>query len=82
MELGPSDAQRGMKSIKRLISEAKIAHREGINEEISKLLEDWEEEVKQESEVDTKLDDWRVLIPEPRNTRGKITQFKKTLYLY
>lgn len=81
-ELGPSGGQWGRKSVERLISESTGAYREGTNQEIQTLLEEWEAEVKQESEADTELKDWRVLVPDLGNTRGRITQFKRTLYLY
>lgn len=47
-ELGLSKARRDTKFVERLISDATIAYREETNEEIHKMLEDWEEEVKEE----------------------------------
>lgn len=59
---GPFEGCRGRKSVERLIGEATVAYREGINGEIHKLLEDWKEEVKQESETNIKMEDWRTLV--------------------
>ena len=28
------------------------------------------------------MENYRTLVPDPKNTRGRITEFKKTLYLY
>lgn len=45
-------------------------------------MEDWEEEIKKESETEEEMENWRTLVPNPGNTRGRITQFKQTIYLY
>lgn len=45
-------------------------------------MEDWKEEVKQESDTKEELENWRMLVPDPGNTIGRITQFKQTFYLY
>jgi len=46
------------------------------------LIEYWEEDIKQESEPKEEIDNWRMLVPNLGNTRGRTTQFKHTLYLY
>lgn len=69
----------GRKLVERLISKATEAYREGIDEGIWKILEvQWKEEVKHDSETYAEMS----LDPDPGNTRGMITQFKKMLYLY
>jgi len=40
---------------------------------IRKLMEDWKEEVKQESDTKEELENWRMLVPDPGNTIGRIT---------
>jgi len=52
------------------------------NEGIHKILEEWEEEVKQDSVKNEEMEDRRTLVPDPGNTKGKITQLKHALYLY
>lgn len=69
-------ARRGRKIVERLISEAEEAYHEGIDDNTHKILEEWEEEVKQESNTNTEMEDWRTLVPDPGNTTGRITQFK------
>lgn len=44
-------------------------------------MEEREEEIKQGSETEEDMDNWRILVPDTGNTRGRITQFKQTLYL-
>lgn len=46
------------------------AYREGTDVGISKLLEELEEEVKQGSEREEEMDNYRTLLPNPENTRG------------
>lgn len=81
-ELSTSEHCRGRKSVERLISKDAEAYCEGIDEGIQKILEEWEEEVKQHSETNAKMDDQRTLVPDLGNTRGSIAQFKQTSYLY
>lgn len=68
-----SKARRGRKSIEHLIIEATTTYRDGSDVGIQKLLEDWEEEVKKESKTKEEMDNWRMPVPDPRNTRGIIT---------
>ena len=58
------------------------AYHEGTIASIQKLLEEWEEDVKNGSETEEEMDNQRTLVLDPGNTCGKITQFKQTLYLY
>lgn len=71
-----------MKSMERIIREAFEAYHEGTEEGIQKILDEWEEEVKQGSEIEEDMDDQSKLVSDPSNTRGQIMQFKQTLYLY
>lgn len=72
---GPSTSEthKGQKSIESLIIEAAEAYREGTIVGIRKLLKEWEEEVKQGSEMEEEMDNWRTLVPNPGNTYGSIT---------
>ena len=72
----------GKKSVEHLIIEVTKAYREEMDEGIRKLLEEWEEEIKQGSETKEYMDNWRTLVLDPGNTCGRITQFKQTLYMY
>ena len=62
--------------MEHLISEAAVAYREGTNAGIHKLLEEWEGEIKQEGEIEEEIENWRVVISNPENTKGRITQIK------
>lgn len=73
---------RGRKSVENFISQVVAAYHKGMNDGIWKLMEQQEEEVKQESEMEEEMENWRTLVPDLGNTRARITQFKKTLYLY
>jgi len=35
-----------------------------------------------EEDLEEEMEKWRDLIPDPRNTRGRLSQFKQTLHLY
>lgn len=68
--------------VEHLITEAAEAYHEGTDEGIQKLLEEWEEEIKQGNEIEEDMENWRTLVLDPGNPRGRITKFKQTLYLY
>ena len=51
--------------VEQIISEAVVAYREGMNEGIQNLLEEWEEEIKQGSETKEEMENWRTLVPDP-----------------
>lgn len=73
---GTSEPRRGIKPVERLIHEATIAYRVGTDTGIRKILEDWEEQIKEEADSEEEMEVWREVIPDPRNTRGRLTQFK------
>jgi len=75
-ESSTSEPHRGRKSVENLISEAVEACHEDTDEGIQKLLEEWEEEIKQGSEIEEDMENERALVPDPGNTRGRIMQFK------
>lgn len=56
---GPSTlkARRGRKHVENLIVEEAATYPEETDEGIQNLIEDWEEEIKQESEPDEEIDD-------------------------
>lgn len=68
--------------MENIISEAVEAYHEGTDEGIWKLLEEREEEVKHENKIEEDMDELRTLVPDSGTLKGRITQFKHTLYLY
>ena len=47
------------------------------------MIEEWEENLNCHAErMYIEVEDRRVLVPDPGQTHGKLTQFKHTLYLY
>jgi len=44
-----------------------------MDEGIHKLLKEWEKGIKQDSEIEEDMNNWRTLVPNPGNTRGRIT---------
>lgn len=71
------------KPVANLINEVASTSREGINEEISRLIEEWEAHMNhKESATEIEMEDWKILVPVPGHSRGRVIQFKQTLYLY
>lgn len=76
------EGRMGCKPLEHLIAKATTTYWDEMDEGNRKLIDDWEAEIKQGSEPEEEIDDWRTMVPDPWNTRGRITQFKHTLYLY
>jgi len=72
-ELSTSEPRRGREPVECLSSEAIATYREGTYASIRKLLEDWEGEIKHEGESKEEMENWRAVIQDPGNTRGRIT---------
>lgn len=82
-QLSSSVERRGKKSVSNLINEETNAYREGTNEEIRILIEEWEANLnRQASTTKIETEDWCTMVSNPRHTHGWVTQSKQTLYLY
>ena len=59
------------------------AYHESTEEEIRPLIEEWEASFNRRAELmDIEAEDLRDLVPNPGKNRGRLTQFKHTLFLY
>lgn len=75
VDLSTSEPRCGRKLVERLISEAVASYMEGMDAGILKILEEWEEKIKQEDEFEEEMENWKGVILDPRNTRGRLNQF-------
>lgn len=55
-DLSTSEPCRGRKYVEHLISEVFVAYQEGTDIGIRNLLEEWEEEIKQNSETEEEIE--------------------------
>lgn len=80
-DMGTSEKRMGRRPMDKTVKEAARAYKKGTNEGIRKIIEKMEERIMEEdSEEET--EEWRDLIPDSGNTRGRLFQFKQTLHLY
>ena len=55
-----------------LVQEAAIAYVDGTKGEIKLLIVEWEEDINhQESMEAASMEDWKLLVPDSRHTRGR-----------
>lgn len=82
-ELSSSGANRDRNPITNLINESSVAYQLGRSEEIRRLIEEWEVDMKrQESAIEIEMEHWKILVLDTGHTHGRVTQFKHTLYVY
>jgi len=61
--------------MRKTVQEAERAYKEGTDEDIRKLIQELEENIKEEYS-ETEMEEWGDLIPDPGNTRGRMTLYK------
>lgn len=62
------------------VREATKTYKKGTGKGIRKIIEEMEERI-MEKDSEEEMEEWKDLIPDPGNTRGKLSQFKQTLHL-
>lgn len=80
-EREPSPARKYRKTLEKKIQFAEQAYRENTNKDIRRIIQDLEEEVAQ-AQSGSEMEDWEYLLPDPGNTRGRMTLYKQALHLY
>lgn len=73
--------KRGRRSTKQVAQEAEKAYVKGTNEEIKRIIDALENKVLEEAS-DPEMEEWSILIPDPGNTRGRLTLYKQALHMY
>lgn len=73
--------RRVRKSIGKKVQFAERAYCENTNQDIRRIIKQLEEEVIQ-GQSESELEDWEYLLPDPGNTRGRMTLYKQTLHVY
>ena len=71
----PAAQRRSRKTMRKTVQEAERAYKEGTDEDIRKLIQELEENIKEEYS-ETEMEEWGDLIPDPGNTRGRMTLYK------
>ena len=74
-------ARKYRKTLMKKIQHAEKAYCENTNENIRKIIQQMEEEATR-AQSDSEMEDWEYLLPDPGNTRGRMTQYKQTLHVY
>jgi len=64
-----------------MAQEAEKAYIKGTNEEIRRIIDALENKVLEEAS-DPEMEEWSILIPDPGNTRGLLSLYKKALHMY
>lgn len=72
---------RGRRPVIDVIQEAAKSYHENTAEEIQNPIEKWEADINRHEETKMHNEEWRGLIPDMGQARGRLTQFKQTLYL-
>lgn len=80
----PQSKPRGRRPTIEIIQEAAMAYHENTSEEIQQLIEKWEADINKqvETEMEMATEEWKDLILDPGQTRGRLTQFKRTRFMY
>lgn len=68
-------------SLDRKIHHAERAYNNNTNPDIRKIIQNLEEEAIQ-AQSESEMEDWEFLIPDPGNTRGRMTLFKQSIHVY
>lgn len=71
----------GCRSIEQITQEAERAYNTKTNEEIRKIIDALEDKVLEEVS-DPEMEEWNTLLPDPGNTRGSLSLYKRTLHMY
>ena len=79
---GTPEPRYGRNPLERLIHEAMTPYRVRTDVGIRKILEDWEEQIKEEVDSEEEMESWQEVISDPGDMRGRLTQFNQNLYLY
>lgn len=61
--------------MKHMVQEAEKAYNEGTDADIHRIIQELEANALQE-DSEPKMDDWGNLIPDPGNTRGRLSLYK------
>jgi len=72
--------RRYRKTLKR-IQYAERAYSENTDEDIRRIIQQMEEEATQ-GRSESEMEDWEYLLPDPGNTRGRMTLYKQALHVY
>lgn len=77
----PVGKRRGWKTLKHKVHEAERAYSEETNADIRRIIQDLEAAAMQE-ELDPEMEDWEYLLPDPGNTRDRLSLYKQALHVY
>lgn len=67
--------------MKHKVQEAERAYSEETNADIRRIIQELEATAMQE-DSDPEMEDWGNLIPDPGNTRGRMSLYKQALHVY
>ena len=73
--------KRGKKSFSMVVHEAEQAYNLETNLDIRKIIDAMEDRVLEEPS-DPEMDEWASQLPDPGNTRGRLTLYRRALHTY
>lgn len=73
--------RRSQRKMRKTIEEVERVYKEGTVEDIRRLIKEMEENV-MEDDSKPEMEEWGDIIPNPRNTRGRMTRYKQALHVY
>lgn len=73
--------RRPVISLDRKIQHAKRAYNTYTNPKMRRIIQNMEEEAIQ-AQSDSEMEDWEFLLPDPGNTRSRMTLFKQSIHVY
>lgn len=76
-----SSVRKSRKTLGKKIQFAERAYCENTNKDIRRIIQQLEDEATQ-GQSDSEMEDWEYLLPDPGNTRGRMTLYKQTLHVY
>lgn len=74
-DLGTSEQKKGRRPMDETVGEAAKAYMEGTDAGIQKIIEEMEDRILEEDSKD-EMEEWKDLIPDPGNTKGRLSKFK------